>query len=216
MTTLGLIAALILIPILLRVGMRLFASLFVRAALIKGAEDVGRRAVDKQPDTIHLTKRSPEVWAQPDAAGALATPLLENGFEDVGTFAINELPGVIVRLLVDAQAGLLGIVYEHPRVPHWVEVVTYFTSGGSATFTTLRPTGLAPRPGCTVTHCPGIDAGALLHRAIEERFTHDIVKLTPDVAVRRFENAWSEYMTWRKQHPVSAREVGQVAQRRAA
>jgi hypothetical protein len=216
MTTLGLLAALVVIPVLIRFGTRLFARLFVRAAVVASAKDIGQRALEKQSDRIHLVTAGPQVWAQPDAAGALATPLLENGFEDAGTFAIPEMPGVHVRLLVDARNCMLGIVYEHPRAPHWLEILTRYTNGGSCSFTTLRPTGLSPRPGHPSVHAPGIDAGALLHRTLQERPSRQTVTVTVDSAAAMFESGYAEYMAWRKRQGVSAKEVLEIAERRAA
>jgi hypothetical protein len=215
-TILGLVAAALLLPILVRLALRVFALLFVRAAVVKAAEDVGRQAVDKQPDRIHLVKRGPQAWTQPDAAGALAVPLLENGFSDVGSFAIEEMPGVLVRLMTDERNGLLGIVYEHSRAPHWVELVTRYANGNVATFTTLRPTGLAPCPGFTTTYAPGLDAGALLHRTLQERSKGALASVTPANAVKLFEDGYAQQIAWRKKNGVSAKEVVRVATRKAA
>jgi len=213
---LGLVAAALMIPILLRIGLRVFALLLVRAAVIKAAEDVGQRAVDQQPDHIHLTRRGPQDWAQPDAAAALAMPLLENGFSDAGSYAIDELPGVLVRLMPDEHNGMLGIVYEHSRAPHWVELVTRYANGTVATFTTLRPTGLSPLPGYSTFHAPGLDAGALLHRALQERPKGAVTSVTTATAVKLFEHGYAEQIAARKRRGVSAGEVVRVATRKVA
>jgi hypothetical protein len=213
---LGILAALIVLPILLRVALRVFALLFVREAVIKAAEDVGQRALAQQADRIHLSKRGPQAWKRPDEAGALTLPLLENGFSEVGTYAIDEMPGLLVRLLTDERHGLLGIVYEHPRTPHWVELVTRYTDGSVATFTTVRPTGLSPRPKHKTVHAPGLDAGALLHRALGERPAGSFAPVNPATAVQQFEDSYAEYMAWRKRQGISAQEVVRVATRKRA
>jgi hypothetical protein len=215
-TILGLVAALILLPIVFKIAMRIFALLFLRTALIKAAEDVGQRALNQQPDHIHLSSRGPRAWSQPDAAGALATPLLENGFADAGTYAVDPLPGLLVRLLVDERNGMLGVVYEHPRVPHWAELVTRYADGRIATFTTSRPTGLSPRPGTTTVHAPGLDSGALLHRALQERPSNPTARVSAASAVKMFEDGYAEYMAWRRREGVSAKEVVRVATRQRA
>jgi hypothetical protein len=215
-TTLGLLAALIAIPILIRVGIRVFALLFVRAALVKGAEDIGRRALEKQSDHIHMVRAGAQVWTRPDLATALATPLLENGFQDAGIYTVTELPGVHVHLLTDSHNQMLGIVYEHPRAGHWAEVVTRYANGDSSVFTTVKPTGLSPRPGHVTVHAPGLDVGALLHRALHERPNGAMVPMTPAKAVEIFEFAYADQMAWRKKQGISASEVVRVAQRRSA
>ncbi len=215
-TTLGLLAALIVLPLALKFGVRLFALVFLRTAFVKGAEDIGRKAVEKQPDRVHLLRRGPQVWAQPDDAGALATPLLENGFDDAGTFAVNEMPGVFVRLLCDSRNGMMGVVYEHPRAGHWVELTTRYTNGDSASFTTTRPTGLRPLPGHAILHAPGVDAGALLHRALTERPKGATKPVNSGTAVQLFEECYAECIARRKKQGVGAKEVVQVAASRAA
>ena len=216
LTFLGILAALIALPIVLRVALRIFALLFVRTALIKAAEDVGQRALTQQADRIHLSKRGPQTWTRPDEAGALALPLLENGFTDVGTYAVDELPGVLVRLLTDERNGMLGVVYEHPRTPHWVELVTRYADGSVATFTTMRPTGLSARPRHKTLHAPGYDAGGLLHRALGERPAGPFAPVSPATAVQQFEDSYADYIAWRKRQGISAREVVQVATRKRA
>jgi hypothetical protein len=215
-TLLGLVVAVLLLPVLVSIVGGVFALLFVRGAVVKAAEDIGQRALEKQPDQIHLAKRGPQAWAQPDAAGALALPLLENGFRDVGSFAVEELPGLLVRLMTDERNGLLGVVYEHPRMPHWVEFVTRYEDGTVTTFTTLRPTGLSPLPGYTTTYAPGLDAGALLHRTLEERPRGQVKGVTLASAVQLFERGYEEQIAARKRRGVSAREVARVASRRVA
>lgn len=215
-TTLGILAALVAIPIAMRIGALLIGPLFAGAALRGAAQDIGRRAIQKQPDRVHLSERGPHVWRHPDQAGALAMPLLENGFTDVGTFAVEEMPGVFVRLMVDARNGILGIVYEHPRAAHWLELISRYPDGTSASFTTLRPTGHSPRPGHPIVFAPALDAGALLVRTLKERPPQATNAITRKSAVQQFEDGYADTIAWRKNRGVSATEVIRVATRRAA
>jgi hypothetical protein len=211
-TILWLTAALILIPILIRFA----AVLFVRTVVVKTAEAIGRQAVEKQPDEIHLTRRGPQVWSNPQQASALANPLLATGFDDAGTFAVEELPNVYVRLLADPRHSIAANVCEHPKGGLWLELVSRYVDGTVATFSTLRPTGLDPRPGFTMVNAPGLEPSALLERALAERPDKALQRVDASEAARLFEQGYGQSIAWRKRHGVSALEVVKVAQRNKA
>ncbi len=177
---------------------------------------IGRKALSKQPDHIHLSRKNHLAWTKFDAARVLVQPLTEGGFEDAGTYTIDELAGVVVQLLVHTGDGLFACVYEHPKAGTWMELVTRYQDGRSCSFTTSAPTGLEPRPGHPVFHVPGTPPGDLLAKALAERPKGAIKVITPLTAQQQFEDAWSDGMAWRKHHGIKAREVARVAVRRAA
>lgn len=178
------------------------------------ARAVGRKALSKQPDTIHLSARNSFAWAHAEQASALARPLLDSGFEDGGTYAVDELPGVVLQLMTHRGDGLMACVYEHPRAGHWIELVTRYADGRSCSFTTTPPTGLDPRPDHAVFHLPGTAPSELLAKALAERPHGAIVTIPPSGAAERFQRSWAESIAWRKAHGIAAREVAQVAVRR--
>src|SRR4030095_529086 len=116
---------------------------------------VGQAALNQQPDTISLSPAGPKAWKNAQGAIAFATPLSDRGFQDAGTHTIAEMPGVIVRLMAKPEEHFYAAIYEHPQVGHWMDLVTLFQDGTSVTFTTSKPTGLAPRPGHPSLHAPG-------------------------------------------------------------
>ncbi|MGH3055669.1 MAG: hypothetical protein ACRDL7_11900, partial [Gaiellaceae bacterium] len=83
-------------------------------------------------------------------------------------------------------------------------------------FTSVRPTGLSPQPGYTTVHAPGLDAGALLHRALQERPSKPTVSVSSASAVKMFEEGYADQIAWRKKKGVSAKEVVRVATRQRA
>src|SRR5712692_9091447 len=97
-SVLALLAALVVIPILLRLA----------------ARAIGRAAVERQPDRIHLTCRDARAWRNPQNADTLSRALTWKGFEDAGTFAIDEMPNVVVQLLADPKRSMTATIYEHP------------------------------------------------------------------------------------------------------
>lgn len=188
----------------------LFVALMARG--FAGA--IGNKALAKQPNEIHLAPRNGLAWTHAEAARALAGPLQASGFEDAGVFAIPELPGVFVQLLVHAGDAITACVYEHPKVGHWVELVTRYRDGRSCSFTTSKPTGLDPRPGHPVFHVPEAGVGDLLARTLAERPKGELVAALPSDAAARFEKGWAESLAWRKAHGVKPGEVARIAARR--
>ena len=90
-----LVGALIALKLLQPMIRILIAALFGKA--------VGDAALAKQPDTIHLTRADGNVWKDRATVGALAGGFRPCGFEDAGTYTVDEL-----------KAGLL----EHQRIAH--------------------------------------------------------------------------------------------------
>src|SRR5438046_2815241 len=96
-TALIVLAAVLAVPILLvawRVGRIVFMLLFLRTAARRALGDVGRTAVARLPDRIHLVREEAPQWRHAAAVEEASRPLIEAGFEDVGTFSIPEMPGL--------------------------------------------------------------------------------------------------------------------------
>jgi hypothetical protein len=209
---LWLTAALIFIPVMIRLA----AAMFVRAVVVKTAETIGRQAVEKQPDEIHLMRRGPQVWSDPERASALANALLATGFEDGGTFAVDELPNVYVHLFADRRHSIAANICEHPKAGLWLELVSRYVDGTVATFSTLKPTGLDHRPGFMMVNAPAAEPAALLERALAERPNKALHPVHASDAPQLFEQGYAQSIAWRKQRGVTAAEVVQVAQRNKA
>jgi hypothetical protein len=200
--------ALLAVTLLRNVLPFLIARLFGRA--------IGSHALAQQPDEIHLEKSGPNAWKDPNAVRPLASPLLERGFRDAGIYQMKELPGLTLQLMVKSDESMLGVVYEHPKAGHWVEVACRYQDGGSVTYSTSRPTGLTARPQHPVINLPELDAGALYERARAERPDRPLDSVSAFTVVRMFERAYAESIAYRKQTGISAREVGEVAKMRKA
>ena len=179
------------------------------------AKAVGGQALSQQPDTIHLSRSGAQAWSDASAAGAIANPLLGRGFEDAGTFKVQEMP-VVVRLLAHPGDSLIAAICEHPQAGVWCDIVARYEKGNSITFTTSKPTGLDHRPGHPTVNAPGLSPLALLARTRAERPQGLLKPATAETAARVFEQSYAESMAWRKHRGVSAREVGEVAGKMAA
>lgn len=190
---------------LLRVGI---------AALFAGS--VGRKALERQPDSIHLVATGSDAWRSRARAEKAAGQLRALGFSDAGTWSVTEMPGLVLWLLVNPAEYATAAIYEHPQAGHWCEVFFRGQDGTSATFTSARPTGLKDRPGHRVARIPGADADKIMELADEQRPNGPLLPVSAADAPHRFEEAYAEAVAYRKSVGISRGEVVSVAQKRAA
>jgi hypothetical protein len=202
-TVLIVLAVLILLPIVKRLLVFGLARLIGRA--------IGQAALNQQPDEISLSPTGKNAWKKANDANHLAESLLTRGFRDAGVFRIEEMPGVVVQLLAKPEECFYAAVYEHPQVGCWIDIATRYTNGDGSTFTTSKPTGLAPRPGHPMVHSPGTGPLALYARARAERARGEMHPATVEHAVEDFEASYAESTAWRKAKGISACEVAEVA-----
>ena len=203
------IAALVAVWIALQVaGKPLIAALAGRM--------IGERALAKQPDTISLTRRGDDAWRDLDAARRMWQPLDARGFADAGTYSIDEIRGVVLRLLASPREHLMAIAYEHPVAGRWIEVATRYQDGTGHTVTSMAATGLDDRPGHPVIAMSGATAEQLIERALRERPVGHMQAVRADDVAHLFEQVYAESMAWRKTNGISQREVVKVVLRKAA
>jgi hypothetical protein len=188
-------------------------SRLLAVTLFGGA--VGAAALAKQPDTIHLEPASPDAWRDAENARRASDALSALGFEETGTFRIPELPGVTLKLLAHAGESMHAAVYEHPVAGAWFELFMRYQDGTSATFSTLRPTGLNDRPGHPIVNVVGADPRSLFEQAKRGRMLGALAQARAADAVHTFESGYAESMAWRKAQGISRGEVIKVAKRAA-
>jgi len=185
---------------------------FVREVLAA----VGQQAVLAVPDRLTLQPVRAHSWRDRNAAESATEALAENGFVEAGTYRVPEMPGVTVRLLANPTESFYAAIYEHPQAGHWLDLFARYQDHTSVTFTTSRPSGLAPRPGHPVVHAPGTDAYRLCERAFAEMPEGTLRPVSVDRAAHDFEEAYAEAVAWRKAYGISARETAAAARRKAA
>lgn len=179
---------------------------------------IGGEALARQPDTIHLVAIDGESWRDAASADAATRLLVERGFALAGDFAVEEMPGVHVRLLAHEAEGWYAALCEHPLAGSWFDLVRRTESGESVTWTSAPPTGLDDRPGHPTHRVPGAHPGELFERARRDRPVGPARPATPRAAKQDFEAAYAESIEWRKARGITRREVARVAShpRRAA
>ncbi len=177
---------------------------------------VADRALAKIPDTIHLTAAPADAWTDPIGARRLAKELAKRGFEDAGTYRIPELRNMTVELMLQPVECILGVIYEHPEVGQWVELVTRYNDGGSYSVSSGRETGLNPRPNHKTVHLPGTTPDILHKRLISGRPEAEAESFELNELVPAFETVYADSVAWRKAQGISKEEVVKVATRKAA
>ena len=207
----GIIALAVIALILLAIP-----PIFRFAVAKKYGKQVAAKALAEQPDHIHLIRADERAWKNRKEAGELGEALLGTGFEDAGTYTVDEMKSVVLRLFVRPADAWLATVYEHQSVGRWVEISVRFQGGGGFAVTSLPPNGLEDRPDFPIRRLPGVAPSALLARMRAEMPEGMPETISVDRAAERFEAAYAEGIAWRKQHGISQREVIEVAMKQAA
>jgi hypothetical protein len=193
---------------------RVIAMAFVRSAFRAGLGDVGKEALARQFDHVHLAPRNSSAWQDAAQATDLVTPLQQQGFQDAGVFSVDEIPGVVLELLSKPAEGLTAIVYEHPKVGHWIEVVARYPDGTSTSVTNSKTVAMDGRPGHPRVRMPDAGPSQLVERARRESSGRAFIACPPELLVQQFETAYAEEMAWRRQHGISPEAVARVIEER--
>jgi hypothetical protein len=208
----SLIAARVLVYPFLR---RLIAMVLMRTAVKGALEDVGARALANVPERILLVHQNLHSWKPDPAVPRLADPLFSKGYQEGGLYAIREMPGVTVRFLVKPAECIVAAIFMHPKAATWLDLITYYPNGNTATFSTNAPKGLDQRPGHPIVYAPGVTPLVLHEKLIAERPKGVFRPIMAEDIGPLFERGYAESMAWRKNKGISAAEVVKVAVRKA-
>jgi hypothetical protein len=159
---------------------------------------IRRDALARLPDTIRLVPLEPVNWRDGASAEGATRLLVERGFAPAGDFAIEEIPGMHVRLLAHESERWYAVQSEHPLAGGWFDLVRRFDAETSVTWTTAPPTGLEERPGHPIHRVPGAHPGELFDRARRESPVGSARPATRQGAREDFEAAYAESIRWRK------------------
>jgi len=204
-------AILVLRFVLYRWLKRVFMALLVRFGARVALEDP-----DKQPDRVTLIHRDLSSWRPAPAVAAFADPLFAKGFQEAGLFAIQEMPGVLVRFLAKVAEGLVATIYTHPAVGVWLDLATFYQDGRSTTFSSNPAPELSQHPHHRTVNSPGSGALDLLTECLADRPKAPFKSILPEDVASVFENSYAEAIAWRKNKGAGAAEVARVALRKQA
>ena len=200
----------VLAPFVWRVVKRLGALLFLRAAVRGALSDIGRKALERQPDTIHLELTKNPQWKNAAAMEALAGPLRNKGFQDCGVFTVDKMPDVKVWILCQEQTWVAAHLYEHPKAGIWPELVTRYTNGASHSITTKPATGIHMPDWISIIRSLEAPTDQLYERLLDERSQVGIEHVSRAEAAHAFEAAYSRQMIAMKNAGISPQEVAAV------
>jgi len=184
----------------------LWARLIMAVLGRRGLEGVGRVAMSAQPDTITLVPRT-QGPGRPEAKSALEQ-LQRRGFARAGSFGVREMKDLPVHFMVKPGESAIAVVYEHPQVGVWCDIVSRYQNGGSWLITNAKAGGgLEDRPGHVKVRAPGLTATAMHLRFVRERPVGDLVSVPATSVATCFADAYAEEMAWRKGKGLAAAEV---------
>jgi len=187
-------------------GKRLLAMFLLSRAGGETLKDIGKKAVDAQPDRITLSRIASPAWK--DASiGQMISSLRTGGFKDAGAYSVDKMPGAVVAILVKPEDCVAAHVYEHSKAGSWIELVTRYQDGTSTSLTTLPSTGQSQPAWLTTTRAAKAPAGDLVRQFICDRRSGDMKPVSVEQAPREFEQGYAKYMLWRKATPMTADEV---------
>lgn len=147
------------------------------------------------PFRIKLERLPAIDWQQPDQAAALIEPLRQAGFAEVGSFAIQ--PGdMVLQAFCRPSDSIYAVVYQHPKVGVWLDLITRYQDGSRITYCTQRDS-LLDRPEHTMArYYEAMPASELLSRFLAERPSKPMESLSAEAFVGHFEQAYAESMDW--------------------
>ena len=156
------------------------------------------------PARIHPLRREKLTWADEEAVNKLLQPLWRLGFQDAGSYEIEEMPGVKVRGLARPEETLWAVVYEHPQAGAWMDFVTRYADENGSTIGSLTTSNasqgdeLEHRPNHDKIYDKSLDADGLYQRHLAARRTdiswHPVM---PENFQAEFEKAYANEMDWR-------------------
>jgi len=172
-------------------------------------ETAAKRAIEKQPDEIHLVAAPEHPWSNAAAVETHGSALRALGFGDAGTYTIEPLSTALLFFLKSSDR-MYATVYEHPKAGIWLNFVVLYEDGSNITFTTTQDRGLEQKPEHPIVHVPGAAADQLYPIAAGKAPANGRKPLTAESLVTEFEQAWVESIRWRKNRSVSMTEVASV------
>ncbi len=193
-------------------GKRIIAVLLVRRAARGALNDLGKKAINAQPDFVNLQRDEFPQFADPAGIDELKKPLLACGFDYVGTFKVDKMPGVKLLILVKPDDCVTAHIYEHPKAGIWIELVTRYQDGGTHSLTTLPATGIQPPPFVQTIRAPKAPADVLVRQLITARRSGEMKRVGASDAASEFEQNYAKYILWQKNKGMSTTEMAQIVE----
>ena len=190
---------------------RVLAQLLVREVAKKAMTHVGEKALAGAADAITLAPVSSPEWKNEAAVQQQAGSLLQTGFSELGTFNVDKMPGVLIRMLFHPQTYTAAHIFDHPKAGSWIEFATRYNDGSSHCLTTLPATSIESAPWVrTIRADKSFRSDQLYNQFLQQQQQHGIKAVAPFDAVREFEQAYKLAMQWKKEQGLKPQEVAKV------
>ena len=207
-STLIFIAAVLMAWALIKIVPKLFVRQVSRLTL----RAIGQDALAKVPEQIQLSPVDGAQWKDVAAIQQQASPLVRAGFDDLGTYNVDKMPGVLVRILFQPQTYVAAHITEHPKANNWIEFATRYTDGGSDFLTTLPDQGIAPPPFVRTARADkGTSSDSLYQQHLRQGRSSGIKPVSQNDVAHEFEDAYMRYMIWKNNQGLKPEEVAKVA-----
>jgi hypothetical protein len=190
---------------------RVVPFLIVRVLGRTALKKVGEAALAKAPDQIQYIRAAAPQWKDDATMQQQATALLRAGFNDLGTFGVDKMPGALIRILFQPQTYVTAQVCEHPRTGGWTEFATRYSNGSSDFLTTLPDQGITPPPFArTIRADKNTPADRLYQQHLAQRQSSGIKPVAASQVVHEMEDAYMRYMVWMANKGLTPEEVAHV------
>jgi hypothetical protein len=210
LSTMIFIGVLVAAWLFIKVAPRLFVRQVFR--LIFGA--IGKDALAKMPEQIQLSRVNAPQWKDEAAIQQQAAPLVRAGFNDLGTYSVDKLPGVLLRILFQPQTYVAAHIAEHPKAGNWIELATRYNDGGSDFLTTLPDQGITSPPFVRTARADKTTpTDSLYQQHLRQRKSSGIKPVNQNDVAHEFEDAYLRYMVWKNNKGLKPEEVAKVMQK---
>lgn len=207
----------LIVIVVLLLARKQLLKMFLLSSAGKGTlQNIGAKAVTRQPDVIQLDKMVNVTWREPQKIEPILSDFKFDGFRLAGVYAVDKMPGVKVALLASEQYSISAQVYEHPKTDSWIEMVTYYEDSSTATISTMPDKGMNRPAWVTTIRVPGATPKELIQKLTRERSAKPMRPVTTDNIAALFEEGYAKYMLWRKNNAMTAEEVAATVKSWAA
>jgi len=150
------------------------------------------------PPRVRLARMAAIDWIDAAAVDAMAKPLPELGFHEVGLFSAAEMQGLQLQAWVKPEESVTAVIYEHPMAGVSLDLFTHYQDGTRITYANTRfGSEVDHQPGHEVKRLPGLDAQRLYKRFLAERPSRPMKPALAADFVAVFEETYADEMDWR-------------------
>lgn len=168
------------------------------------------------PARIHVVPVDEARWKRVEDFAKNREAAIGLGFNDLGSFNVPEMPGVVLNAFVKPSEASYCMIYEHPQVGMWTEFVTRFDDGCALSVSNAPLGGeLDTKPGNEKVTDKSKDLAGLYELMLRERDKSNFLTLSGsrEEFISIFERAYADLMDWRNSRGgATAEEIKKVAQ----